>query len=136
VVIKGCDDLSAFTKGFSLVTNMRLYIGDNFNTVTITPPSGISAPFYPPTSVFAPEKRYGTDIAPVNVTLTGQVGNMASDTATTPIGILDSKKGDGTAVDPTQITANLSPITHPGALPPIMMMNWLVVLSERRREFW
>jgi hypothetical protein len=138
VVIEECGDLSAFTKGFSLVTNMRLYFGDNFNTVTIAPPrgSGIPAPFYPPISIFAPEKRYGTDIAPVNVTLTGQVGNMASDTATTPIGILDSKNGIGTAVDPTQITANLSPITHPGALPPIMMMNWLVVLSERRREFW
>ena len=34
-----------------------------------------------------------------------------------------------------RITVNLRPITHPAELPPITMMNWLVVLEERRKEF-
>jgi hypothetical protein len=28
---------------------------------------------------------------------------------------------------------NLRPITHPAELPPITMMNWLVVLEEKRK---
>jgi hypothetical protein len=31
---------------------------------------------------------------------------------------------------------NLKPIKHPAELPPITMMNWLVVLEERRKEFY
>jgi hypothetical protein len=31
---------------------------------------------------------------------------------------------------------NLKPISHPAALPPINMMNWLVVIEERRRELY
>jgi hypothetical protein len=38
-------------------------------------------------------------------------------------------------MDPSQITVNLSPLTHPAQLPPITMMNWLGVLEERRKEF-
>ena len=41
----------------------------------------------------------------------------------------------GTAIAPSQITVNLRPIVHPAELPPITMMNWLVVLEERRREY-
>ncbi|MFM2243164.1 MAG: hypothetical protein RLZ97_2019, partial [Verrucomicrobiota bacterium] len=39
-------------------------------------------------------------------------------------------------VDHDQIEVNLAPIKHPAALPPITMMNWLVVLEERRREYY
>lgn len=132
VVLEQCHDLSSFTKGFSLVTNMRLYIGDNFNIVTITPPSGLSSPFYPPASLFAPDKRYGTSVLPYSVNINGQVGNLASDTATTPVGILDTTLSNGVSASAQNVTMNLSPLTHPAMLPPIYMMNWLVVLSEIR----
>jgi hypothetical protein len=35
-----------------------------------------------------------------------------------------------------KVDVNLSPITHPAALPPITLMNWLVVVEERRAEFY
>ncbi len=61
VILQECADLTDFTKGFSLVTNLRLHIGDDFNTVSATPPSGYIPPagstYYPPCSLFAPEKR-------------------------------------------------------------------------------
>jgi hypothetical protein len=34
-----------------------------------------------------------------------------------------------------RVQVNLRPIRHPAELPPITMMNWLVLLQERRREF-
>ena len=53
-------DLSAYTRGFSLVTNMRLIIADDTNIVETTTPDGITLPYeekyYPPLSMFAPEK--------------------------------------------------------------------------------
>ena len=35
-----------------------------------------------------------------------------------------------------KVEVNLAPILHPAALPPITMMNWLVVVEERRAEFY
>ena len=34
------------------------------------------------------------------------------------------------------IDVNLRPITHPAELPPITMMNWLVMIEERRKVFY
>lgn len=138
LILKECADLTGFTKGFSLVTNLRLYFGDDFNTIPATPPAGYTptGTFYPPCSIFAPEKRYGVDVDPFSVVLGGQVGSLASDTVTTAIRPLDAKNRSGTAFASDKITVNLRPIVHPAALPPITMMNWLVVLEERRREFY
>jgi hypothetical protein len=144
VILRECGNLTGFTKGFSLVTNLRLYIGDDFNTTATTPPSGYTPPvtaanptggYFPPCSLFSPEKRYGVDVNPFAVDLRGQIGSLASDTVTTAVRPLDSKNLSGIAMDPSQITVNLSPITHPAQLPPVTMMNWLVVLEELRREF-
>ncbi len=153
VILRECGNLTPFTKGFSLVTNLRLYIGDDFNTAAITAPSGYTPPvtaanptgsYFPPCSLFSPEKRYGVDVNPFAVDLRGQVGSLAkvdkvkasNEDRTVPVvRPLDSKDLSGTAIDPSQITVNLSPITHPAQLPPITMMNWLVVLEERRKEF-
>jgi hypothetical protein len=134
LVMLDCDDLTAFTKGFSVVTNFRLYIGDDFNIVETTPPSGsgLSSPYYPPTSLFAPERRFGTDKDPLNVVQSGQVGSLAADDSNSPIRPFDLKTGTGNSFAASQITANLLQITHPAALPPVTMMNWLVVLEERR----
>ncbi len=144
VILQECGNLTPFTKGFSLVTNLRLYIGDDFNTTPASAPSGYTPPvtsanptgsYFPPCSLFSPEKRYGVDVNPFAVDLRGQVGSLASDTVNTAVRPLDSKNLSGLAMDPSQITVNLSPITHPAQLPPITMMNWLIVLEERRNEF-
>ncbi len=137
VALKECANLASFTKGFSLVTNLRLYIGDDFNTTIGTPPPGYTpaGTYYPPCSLFAPEKRYGVDVDPFSVVLGGQIGSLASESAATAIRPLDSKNMSGTAMTAANITVNLRPITHPADLPPITMMNWLVILEERRKEF-
>ncbi|HEY1122415.1 MAG TPA: hypothetical protein VGE67_12475 [Haloferula sp.] len=142
VLMSECDDLTAYTKGFSLVTNMRLYIGDDFNVVSTTVPagSGLTAPFYPPASLFAPEKRYGTDFDPLKVQVDGQIGHLkgddGSDPSATPVHLLDFKMASETKANANNIDVNLRPITHPAELPPITMMNWLVVLEERRKIFY
>jgi hypothetical protein len=138
VILEECDDLTSFPKGFSLVTNLRLYIGDDFNSVAATPPSGYTptATYYPPCSLFAPEKRYGVETDPFAVTLKGQIGSLASETNSTPSRPLDSKVKSGATLGSNRITANLNSITHPADLPPITMMNWLLVLEERRKEYY
>ncbi len=138
VILQECADLTSFTTGFSLVTNLRLYIGGDFNTVQTTPPTGYTPPngtFYPPASLFTPEKRYGVTIDALAVELSGQVGSVASETVASPVRPLDATGVSGTAVAPSQITMNLSTISHPAELPPIFMMNWLIILEERRPEF-
>jgi hypothetical protein len=137
VILQECADLSSFTKGFSIVTNLRTYIGDDFNTVPGTPPSGYTptSTYYPPCSLFAPEKRYGVDSDPFAVSLAGQIGSLASDTVANPIRPLDSKTVGGTTMTAEKIKVNLRPITHPADLPPVTMMNWLVMIEERRKEF-
>jgi hypothetical protein len=137
VILQECNDLTSFTKGFSMVTNLRLYLGDDFNVVATTPPSGYTPAglYYPPCSLFAPETRYGVEIDPFGVSNSGQVGSLASESATTPVRPMDNKMLSGTAVADNRFHASLRPITHPAELPPISMMNWLVVLEERKREY-
>lgn len=141
VVLKECADLSGYENGFSLVTNLRLYIADDFNTVEVAPPlaSGIPAPYYPPSSLFAPEKRYGAEIDPFQLTISGQVGNLAGDSgggSDSAVHLLDLKMGSNEEVDHSRIAVNLTQIRHPAALPPITMMNWLVMVEERRAELY
>ncbi|WP_411826617.1 hypothetical protein [Luteolibacter sp. AS25] len=138
VILQECADLTDFTKGFSLVTNLRLYIGDDFNVVEATPPTGYVPPsgsFYPPCSLFSPEKRYGVEYDPFSVELSGQVGSVAMEDAETPVRPLDATGVTGTEMTANRISINLSQISHPAELPPITMMNWLVVLEEMRKEF-
>jgi hypothetical protein len=138
VILQECANLTDFTKGFSLVTNLRLYIGDDFNIVPTSPPAGYTPPtgvFYPPCSLFAPERRYGVDFDPFAIEFSGQMGSVASDTITTPVRPLDAKGVSGTAVASNRIKINLSTIRHPAELPPIFMMNWLILLEEKRKEF-
>ncbi len=137
VIIQECADLTSFTKGFSLVTNLRTYIGDDFNVVEATPPTGYTptGSYFPPVSLFAPEKRYGVEVDPFAVSVSGQMGSLASELAANPVRPMDSKTVSGSALAANRITVNLRPITHPAELPPITMMNWLLVLEERRNEF-
>jgi hypothetical protein len=138
LVLNECTDLTSFPKGFSVVTNFRLYIGDDFNIVSTTPPSGsgLPTPYYPPASLFAPERRFGTEIDPWKVEHAGQVGSTGADDSGSPLRPLDLTSGSGKSIASDKMTVNLKPITHPAALPPVTMMNWLVVLEERRSEFF
>jgi len=137
LILMDCTDLTAFTKGFSLVTNLRLYIADDFNIKATTPPTGITGTFYPPTSLFAPERRFGSADKPWRVEHEGSVGSLAgnyqSGATSGSVNLLDLKNGDGNSLAPSSMSVNLRPVTHPGALPPINAMNWLIVLEERRR---
>ena len=140
VILRECANLSAFSKGFSLVSNLRLYIADDFNTTAVAAPvgSGLPSPFYPPSSLFAPEKRYGAENNPFRLKLSGQVGSLAGDSGENgqSVHLLDMKNSVENEIDHDKVEINLSPITHPAALPPISMMNWLVVVEERRQEFY
>lgn len=137
VIIQECADLTSFTKGFSLVTNLRTYIGDDFNIVPTAPPTGYTpaGDFFPPVSLFTPERRYGVEVDPFAVKLDGQVGSLASDQIATPVRPMDSTTVSGAALGANRISVNLRPITHPAELPPITMMNWLLVLEELRSEY-
>lgn len=151
VVLKECGNLTGFPHGFSLVTNLRLFVGDNINTVPVAPvdvPAGwIPNPtpgnplglFYPPVSFFAPEKRWGAVGIPSTIGLNGQIGSLAKvdrvvDTeADAPvIHPLDSIAVGGGAIAAGAMSVDLRKISHPAGVPPITMMNWLVLLEEVR----
>ncbi len=133
IVMLDAKDLSAYTRGFSLVTNMRLIIADDTNIVETTTPDGITLPYeekyYPPLSMFAPEKRFGSSNNPVPVQIEGQLGSVTKNNAS-PTRIADLKSGASGEVVPGNISATLKPISHPAALPPINMINWMVVIRE------
>ena len=147
LILQECANLTSFTKGFSLVTNLRAYIGDDFNIQEATSlPAGYTPPtgekFYPPCSLFAPEKRYGVEVDPFAVSMGGQIGSLkkadkvnTADADPTVVRPLDSRNRSGQGMGADRIKVNLRPIRHPGELPPVTMMNWLVVLEERSREF-
>ena len=155
LVLKECSNLTSFEKGFSLVTNMRLFVGDHINNVPMPtgPPAGCVPAvttanplglYYPPCSFFAPEKRYGGNTpevgaAPIQVSQRGQVGSLAeinrilpSDNDIRRIRPLDAKLVGNGVVAPINMTNDLTQIRHPAEVPPISMMNWLVLLEEVR----
>lgn len=140
VILEECGDLTDFTTGFSLVTNLRLHIGDDYNVVPTTPPAGYTPPnganFYPPTSLFAPEKRFGVGADPLMLEFSGQVGSVADENIESPVRPLDAKGVSGSSMKSNQMTINLSKLNHPAELPPITMKNWLIVVEEKRKEFY
>ena len=136
LVLEECADLTSFNNGFSLVTNLRTYIGDDFNITPMSPPSGYSpaGDYYPPVSLFAPEKRYGVDLDPYQIDVTGQIGSLEAEDGNM-IRPLDSKGASGTDFTGDNMRVNLNAIPHPAELPPITMMNWLITIEEVRNEF-
>ncbi len=152
VVLQECADLTGFTQGFSLVTNLRLYFGGDFNTSPTTAPNGYipavtktntTGRFLPPCSLFAPEKRYGADVNPFGISISGQIGSLASvdkvnssDADPTMVRPLESKNMNGVSINSANIEVNLSRMRDPSELPPITMMNWLVLLEERRGDLY
>ncbi|MGB1874216.1 MAG: hypothetical protein ACPH5P_02210 [Akkermansiaceae bacterium] len=133
VMFMDAKNLTTFTDGFSLVTNMRLIFTDDINITPTTAPAGLVLPagedFYPPVSFFAPEKRFGDSGIALKIDLDGQLGSLAKDNVD-PVRIADLKSGYADQIVPENITANLKTINHPAALPPVNMMNWMVVIRE------
>ncbi len=133
VAIRECEDLSPFTEGLSIVSMSRFYFGESFNQVPITAPSGAGLPsgyeFYPPTSIFAPEKRYGTGAYDQRIVFEGQMSSLKEQSADA-FRPMDLKDGYDDLVDAGQISAELKRLISPAELPPVFMMNWLVTVEE------
>ncbi len=134
----GLVGLRGFERGFSVVTDHRVYLVGNLNQTTGPIPngSGIPAgtPYYPPLSIFASDKRFGTGAGSItggNIRLDGQLTSLADDGST--VNPLDLRTGtaDGAgAVSGNQINANLAQIVSPAQLPPVNKMTWMVVVEE------
>jgi hypothetical protein len=157
LVLMGCNDLTYFPRGFSLVTNMNLNIAENFNNVNYLP--GNLPPGYTPTvtdsnplglcfpacSLFAPTQNYGKpDTVLPGVVFRGQRNSTkVDDGIDLPANLVNPVGASqiGAAGEPeiplanANLTVNLSKIRHPVELPPVNMMNWMVLLEERRREY-
>ncbi len=134
ISLRGGKNLSAYTAGFSLVSRYRVYIADTLNNVAIPTPANSGLPsgytFYPPLSIFAPEKRFGESLTIQHpVEMTGQLNSLktgANDTVTP----LELMGGSDQRIAADNIDANLISLKSPAELPPVYMMNWLVTIEE------
>jgi len=133
VILTDAENLAMARKGFSIVTNSHLVVASNINnenaTFTVDADTGdtveTAAPPIP-FSLFAPTTQFGRYNYANKIEITGQI------TSTTKQGssyIADLKAGDG-IVSSDNIKATLESITDPTNLPPINMMNWMVVVRE------
>lgn len=152
LILTGCEDLTAFPRGFSLVTNMNLNLYSRFNqvpyattnlplgyvpAVTTANPDGL---FWPPCSLFAPSKTIGKDTIPLSgYDFEGQLNSLKFDDGTNAVANqvqpLASIAVTGLPIVAANKTANLRQKRHPIEIPPVTMMNWLILLEERRREY-
>lgn len=134
VSLRGGKDLSAYPLGFSLVSRYRVYIADTLNNTPVLPPANSGLPagyvYYPPLSIFAPEKRFGESLAVQHpVEMTGQINSLKTgqgDTVT-PLELIG---GGDERISAENIDAHLVSLKSPAELPPIHMMNWLVTIEE------
>tara|TARA_R110002096_G_scaffold238140_5_gene429588 strand:+ start:612 stop:2639 length:2028 start_codon:yes stop_codon:yes gene_type:complete len=134
ISLRGGQDLTDFTKGLSILTDMRLYIAETINRVASTPPllSGLpsTAEYYPPVSLFAPEKRFGESMTidhPVNIR--GQLSSLKTESTDT-FNPMELMGADDTRVEANMLNASLVDLKSPAELPPIHLMNWLVTIEE------
>ncbi|MDF1740150.1 MAG: hypothetical protein P1U86_13390 [Verrucomicrobiales bacterium] len=134
ITLRGGKDLRPFSNGLSVVTNLRMYVGESLNTFTLPPPdnSGITAgsDFYPPLSLFAPEKRFGeTNDVEGRVKIEGQLNSLEIDQSkvVNPLDIQGAGERDLTG---DKIRADLKSLRSPAELPPVYQMNWLVTIEE------
>lgn len=134
ISLRGGADMRPYTHGFSLVSRYRVYIADTLNNVPTTVPANSGLPsdhvFYPPLSIFAPEKRFGESLTYSSpVTMRGQINSLKTGSSDTvnPLEFLD---GADERVSANLINAELTSLQSPAELPPVHMMNWLVTIEE------
>ncbi len=136
VILRSGKDLTNFPSGMSIVSPLRVYVGDDINAVPMTAPAGSGLPsgavFYPPMSIFAAEVRIGTTSFVRPVEVIGQLGNLGTSatSGTSNWNPLDLKSGTDESVHADLISAQLSPVRSPAELPPVNQMNWLIVIEE------
>jgi len=134
ISLRSGEDMSAFTEGFSMVTNLRLYIAESFNTVSVPAPTGSGIPsgieYFPPVSLFAPEKRFGETVDFNHPVEFGGQLNSLKTSASDAFRPLDLMSGSDDSVNPELIEADLEMLRSPAELPPIHLMNWLVTVEE------
>lgn len=121
VVLDSAGDLTFPSGGFSLVTNYPLFI---LSDVNVTESAGAT----PPLSLFAPSIRYGLSNNDRVVTLTGALASLKQDGQSDILELKDTNN----LVDENQIVADLRPIDSLNELPPVNLMNWLVVVQKKR----
>lgn len=138
IIIRQGKNLTNYVAGLSIVTPLRVYVGDDLNAIAApNPPAGsgmtASNAFYPPLSIYAAELRVGTTGFNRPIEHHGQLGSLAANTSSIwqP---LDMKSGSDDAVHADSISADLKPLRSPAELPPIHPMNWLVVIEEIPQE--
>ena len=121
IAITDTNDLHLFTSGLSIVTNQTLYLLDSFNQVTPTVP----------TSIYAPQVRYGISAISPQVNLTGQVAVVAKPGAT-PVNPLSFTGGNGSSIPSSNTAATLTEVTDPTQIPPITALNLLFTIEKER----
>lgn len=132
LIITNSADLSAYRNGLTIITPFRVYFADDFNTVPTTPPagSGITGEWFPPVSVFAPEKRFGILDTSGRIEIKGQIGFMPDSGTGEDIHPLDLRDGGTNLVDASSISADLEEISRIEDLPPISSISWLTTIEE------
>ena len=65
----------------------------------------------------------------LKIDIEGQIGSLAKDNAD-PVRVADLKSGVADEVIADNITATLKQLNHPAELPPVNMMNWMIVVRE------
>jgi hypothetical protein len=127
IAITDTSDLSLFTSGLSIVTNQTLYLLDWFNQVNMT-----TTAILPPTSIYAPQVRYGMSGAIANVALTGQLSVDATSSGTPAVNPLSLTNASGTPIPATSVSANFTEITDPTKIPPITRMTLMFTIEKER----
>jgi hypothetical protein len=122
VAITNTNDLTAFTNGLSIVSNQTLYLIGSFNQGTTKPP----------TSLYAPQVRYGMSGLIANVSLTGQVSVDPASSATPQVNPLNLVNASNTSIPAGSITASFSEITDPTKIPPIQRMSLMFTIEKER----
>jgi hypothetical protein len=123
VGITNTHDLSLFTSGLSIISNQTLYLIDSFNQGTT---------LQPPTSIYAPQVRYGMSGVIANVSLSGQISVDPASSATTPVNPLSLVTGSGTAIPTGSISTNFIEITDPNLIPPIPRVSLMFTIDKER----
>jgi hypothetical protein len=125
IAITNCNDLHLFTNGLSIVTNQTLYLLGSFNQVSTTPP----------TSLYAPQVRYGMSGAISPVLLTGQISVDPTSTPTpgsslASVNPLSLVNASGTPIPSSSISTNLVEITDPTLIPPIPRLSLMFTIEK------
>jgi hypothetical protein len=140
IALLGTSDLHAlFTNpltgasGLSIVTKQRLYILGDFNQVKLTKPPDTNTAHdqYPPTSLYAPEIRFGVNPLQPTINLKGRIDVDHGSTSTaTQINPLAATSGSNSQIAFSQRQYNLTRIYDPRMVPPITRLNLLFTIEK------